>query len=93
MPSRSKTRHEPPTAYSVTPQILIDEGNCRGTDPELFFPLNPRDLAAAIDICRRCDHQTACHDWALTTRQMYGVWGATGPEERIRLTEAAQEAS
>jgi WhiB family redox-sensing transcriptional regulator len=89
MPSRSSTRHEPRTAYATPPQILSDEGACRGTDPEVFFPLNSRDLARAIDICKRCDHQALCLDWALTTGQTHGVWGATGPEERIRLAEEA----
>jgi WhiB family redox-sensing transcriptional regulator len=36
-------------------------------------------------VCRRCESQTACLEFALVTNQESGVWGATSEEERRKL--------
>ena len=63
---------------------------CRHTDPDLFFPVGTtgpavEQIEAAKAVCRRCESQTACLEFALATNQESGVWGATSEEERRKL--------
>ena len=66
---------------------------CRDTDPDLFFPVGTTGLAleqieAAKAVCRTCEVQSACLEFALATNQESGVWGATSEEERRKLRKA-----
>jgi WhiB family redox-sensing transcriptional regulator len=66
---------------------------CRDTDPDLFFPVGTTGLAleqieAAKRVCRSCDVQGACLEFALATNQESGVWGGTSEEERRKLRKA-----
>jgi WhiB family redox-sensing transcriptional regulator len=76
----------------------VERGLCVGADPELFYPskdegapTGPRDMAdrqrhqAALNICARCPVQSDCLTWALTTKEMYGVWGCTTPRQRVKM--------
>jgi WhiB family redox-sensing transcriptional regulator len=59
-------------------------------DPDLFFPISQSgpghdQLTKARTVCARCDVRTRCLEFALSTRQMFGIWGGTTPEERTRL--------
>lgn len=61
---------------------------CRDVDPELFFPVGTKgpaltQIEEARAVCRRCPVATSCLEWAVTTGQIYGVLGATTPEERL----------
>ncbi|MBA3653812.1 MAG: WhiB family transcriptional regulator [Actinobacteria bacterium] len=56
----------------------------------MFFPvgstgpaLNQIDAAKAV--CRGCDVQSECLEFALATNQEAGVWGGTSEDERRRL--------
>ena len=64
--------------------------NCRGTDPETFFPEkggSPRD---AKRICARCTVQDECRDTALANGEAFGVWGGlSNPERRRRARKRA----
>jgi WhiB family redox-sensing transcriptional regulator len=67
---------------------------CRSADPELFFPVSAAgpsraETAAAKAVCAGCDVRRECLDFALATRQPYGVWGGTSPEERQVLRTSA----
>lgn len=55
-----------------------------GVDPEIFFPDSGHEVhqAPALVVCRRCPHRDPCRDWAVETRQEFGIWGATTPEDR-----------
>jgi WhiB family redox-sensing transcriptional regulator len=66
---------------------------CRDTDPDLFFPIGTTGLAidqieAAKAVCRQCDVQPGCLEFALATNQEAGVWGGTSEEERRKLRKA-----
>ena len=61
--------------------------SCLGEDPELFFPVSSEgpgqaQYERAKAVCRRCPVRGRCLEYALSTQQMYGVWGGTTPEER-----------
>jgi WhiB family transcriptional regulator, redox-sensing transcriptional regulator len=63
---------------------------CRAEDPELFFPLSASgpgvaQLAMAKAVCARCLVRADCLEFALSTGQVYGVWGGTSEEERTRI--------
>ena len=63
---------------------------CRDTDPDLFFPVGTtgpaiEQIANAKAVCRVCDVQKQCLEYALTTNQDSGIWGGTSEEERRAL--------
>ena len=63
---------------------------CRDTSPELFFPIGTtgqavEQIEAARMVCMGCAAQEQCLDFALTTNQDSGVWGATSEEDRRHL--------
>jgi WhiB family transcriptional regulator, redox-sensing transcriptional regulator len=66
---------------------------CRNTEPDLFFPVGTtgpaiEQIEAAKRVCRSCEAQEPCLDFALATNQESGVWGGTSEEERRRLRKA-----
>lgn len=76
-------------------------GACRDADPEIFFhPMGERGGAArrreraAKAVCASCPVVRRCREFALDTRQEYGVWGGLSEIERdaavrARLTRTA----
>ncbi|CAN5861108.1 WhiB family transcriptional regulator [soil metagenome] len=63
---------------------------CRDTDPDLFFPVGTTgpaidQIEAAKAVCRQCDAQAECLEFALATNQDSGVWGGTAEEDRRKL--------
>jgi WhiB family redox-sensing transcriptional regulator len=63
---------------------------CRDTDPDLFFPVGTtgpaiEQIENAKAVCRQCDVQQACLEYALVTNQDSGIWGGTSEEERRAL--------
>ena len=66
------------------------EAECRDTDPDLFFPVGTtgpaiEQIENAKAVCRECDAQAPCLEYALATNQDSGVWGGTSEEERREL--------
>ena len=60
---------------------------CRDTDPDLFFPVGTtgpaiEQIEAAKAVCRTCEVQSLCLEYALVTNQDSGIWGGTSEEER-----------
>lgn len=63
------------------------EASCRDTSPELFFPIGTTGQAidqidAAKYVCMGCPARVECLEFALSTNQDSGVWGATSEEDR-----------
>ena len=64
-----------------------DQSACRDTDPDLFFPVGTtgpaiEQIENAKAVCRVCDVQKSCLEYALVTNQDSGIWGGTSEEER-----------
>lgn len=66
---------------------------CRGPETWLFFPpahperkeeREEREDRAKL-ICERCSVQSECLDFALRTREPYGIWGGLTELERQDL--------
>jgi len=69
-------------------------GACRGMDSADFFhpdgernPSRARRTARAKEICRRCPVIMECREFALRTREPFGVWGGLSAAERRVILE------
>jgi WhiB family transcriptional regulator, redox-sensing transcriptional regulator len=65
-------------------------GACRGSDPELFFPITQSgpaisQIAKARAICARCPVRAQCLEFAMDSGQDFGVWGGMSEGERRTL--------
>ena len=65
---------------------------CRGMDTAIFYhpenergPTRHRREWEAKRICQACPVVRPCLQWALETREPYGVWGGLSVEERQAL--------
>lgn len=72
-----------------TTLLWMEQRNCQGVDPEIFFSTEPRVRAQAIAVCRSCPVLEQCH--ARTARleaefgTMYGIFaGLTRGQRRRR---------
>lgn len=61
------------------------DANCRGVDPDVFFPERGMDTSQVKAICRACDVQAECLAYALNGHERFGIWGGTSERERRRL--------
>jgi WhiB family redox-sensing transcriptional regulator len=64
---------------------------CLDLDPELFFPISMEgpsqsQVERAKAVCHGCPVREPCLEYALSTRQTYGVWGGTDPSQRRELS-------
>jgi WhiB family transcriptional regulator, redox-sensing transcriptional regulator len=77
------------TILAHIPAPWTVDAQCRGLDPELFFPSKGEgsntDISAAKAICAACSCRARCLDYALTTREVFGVWGGRSERERRQL--------
>lgn len=61
------------------------QARCRGVDPEVFHPGEDEDASEAKAICAACPVREACLEYAISTREKFGVWGGLDARERRRL--------
>jgi WhiB family transcriptional regulator, redox-sensing transcriptional regulator len=69
-------------------------GACRGMDSGVFFhpdgernPSRSRRTARAKEVCHRCPVMDMCREFALQTREPFGVWGGLAEAERRIILE------
>jgi WhiB family transcriptional regulator, redox-sensing transcriptional regulator len=80
--SRRYRNFDPATARDMPPVAAYPDRACNGVDPAVFYPEHVAYNGPALAICSVCRYRQECLDWALQTRQCFGVWGGTTPEER-----------
>lgn len=64
---------------------------CQQTDPELFHPGAGESATPALRICHACHVRTQCLEYALDTKQHWGIWGGltqNGLRRRVRIRQA-----
>lgn len=66
---------------------------CLSENPELFFPTSGTargllQVFRAKAVCIGCPVRQRCLDYALDTRQAYGIWGGLSEDERRSLQAA-----
>lgn len=62
-----------------------DFANCRGVDPDLFFPERGASTREAKEVCRGCVVREDCLETALTNGEKFGIWGGMSERERRRI--------
>jgi hypothetical protein len=68
----------------------IAEANCRGMNPDAFFPSRGEATAPIKAICRACDVQVECLAYAMNTGEHHGIWGGLSERERRRLRRGVE---
>lgn len=59
--------------------------NCRGVDPDLFFPERGESTREAKEVCRGCVVREDCLDYVLRTGEKFGIWGGLSQRELNRV--------
>ena len=59
--------------------------NCRGVDPDLFFPERGASTKEAKRVCRGCVVRDECLEYALANGEKFGIWGGMSERERRRV--------
>jgi WhiB family redox-sensing transcriptional regulator len=68
-----------------------DEGLCKESDPEAFFPEKGGSTKQAKAVCRRCPITEKCLQYALDNEERYGIWGGKSEREwRVPVTESTR---
>ncbi len=62
-----------------------DLANCRGADPDLFFPERGASTRTAKAICRQCSVQADCLEFAIVSSEKFGIWGGLSERERRKI--------
>lgn len=62
-----------------------DFANCRGADPDLFFPERGASTRTAKGICRECSVRAECLEFAIVSSEKFGIWGALSERERRKI--------
>lgn len=62
---------------------------CREVDPEIFFPSGREQESRALAICATCPVIEDCLEYAIDSRERYGVWGGTTEKSRRKLLRRA----
>lgn len=77
---------------AASPGTWPEQAACTTTDPEIFFPGRRSADAGgeAKAICANCPVRVECLEYALATRQEWGVWGGTNEHERQAILWARQ---
>ncbi|MDH6247395.1 WhiB family transcriptional regulator [Mycobacterium sp. OTB74] len=67
---------------------------CRGLPAEVFYPTDDDRGARRVTheenakkICRSCPVLLECLSHAMESGELYGIWGATTPKERVALRQ------
>ncbi len=67
-----------------------DFANCRGADPDLFFPERGASTRVAKSICRECTVRDECLEFAIVSSEKFGIWGAMSERERRKIRRDRQ---
>ncbi|MDQ2708866.1 MAG: WhiB family transcriptional regulator [Actinomycetota bacterium] len=75
-------------------------GSCRGMDSAAFYhpdgernPSRARRTSQAKEVCSRCPVIEPCREFALRTREPFGVWGGLAESERRAILERTAPAA
>ena len=65
------------------------QANCTSVGVELFYPEYDQvrfdSDGVRTKVCGPCPIRQQCLDYAISTREQYGIWGGTLPGERRRI--------
>lgn len=58
---------------------------CAEIGGDVWFPDKGESNSAAKRVCRACEAQAECLQWALDRDEDFGIWGGLSAEERRKL--------
>lgn len=58
---------------------------CLGIGHAMFFAERGESTRGAKEVCGRCSVQEECLDYALRTRQRFGIWGGLSERQRTQI--------
>ena len=75
------------------PGPWVVDAACVGMDNDIFFPserarLNP----LAFTVCESCRIRRDCYEFAIRSRQPYGIWGGRLFKQRLTKTDSQERA-
>jgi WhiB family transcriptional regulator, redox-sensing transcriptional regulator len=70
-----------------------DFANCKGADPDLFFPERGASTRQAKSICRECSVRAECLEFAIVSSEKFGIWGGMSERERRKIRKERQVAA
>ncbi len=62
-----------------------DDGLCKESDPEAFFPEKGGSTKQAKAVCKRCPITAKCLQYALDNDERHGIWGGTSEHQRRQI--------
>jgi WhiB family redox-sensing transcriptional regulator len=68
-----------------TDESWKDQANCRGIDPELFFPARGEPTVEQRRVCAGCVVREECLQYALDNAEKFGIWGGMSERQRRSL--------
>lgn len=69
-----------------------DFANCKGVDPDLFFPERGASTRESKQVCRGCTVREECLEFALARGEKFGIWGGLSERERRRVRRQRAQA-
>ncbi len=70
-----------------------DDGLCKESDPEAFFPEKGGSTKQAKAVCKRCPVTEKCLQYALDNDERHGIWGGKSERERRLILNGTAESS
>ena len=70
------------------PGPWVRDALCAQVDADLFFPEKGGTPYPAKRVCRTCPVAAECLEYALTSRERFGVFGGKTPNERAAIIRA-----
>lgn len=61
--------------------------NCKGSDPDLFFPTRGASVRAAKAICKECQVREECLEHSVVHPEKFGIWGEMSERGRIVIRQ------
>lgn len=71
-----------------TPAPWMQQAACAEVDPDPFFPDKAGSNKDAKKICQSCDVRAKCLEYAIESRERFGVWGGLNTWERNKVIKA-----
>jgi len=74
----------------VTEENWMQFAQCRGIDPDFFFPERGVSTKDAKAVCAECPVKEHCLEYAIAGRERFGIWGGLSERERRRIRKQRQ---
>ena len=97
LPTPHRRFHQAPSGRALSVLSAYDftyvgqpwrrEASCKDKDPDIFFPGQSESNHRAIAICSDCPVRIDCLEYAIETKESFGIWGGLLPQDRAYVRE------